>query len=217
MDTAASASPEARPSFLDRLRAVGVIAVIRAASADHALQLSHALVSGGIGGIEITFSTPDAADAIARARRELPSALVGAGTVLDQEQLRVACDAGAAFLVSPHFDESLLAAAREREIAFLPGALTPTEIVRAHRAGAACVKLFPGSAFGPDYVKALRGPLPHIPLMPTGGVDETNLASWFAAGVVAVGMGGKLATGSLAEVEAAARRVRARLDEARSK
>ena len=197
--------------FVTRLSATGVVAVIRSASVDAALACTRALVRGGVTGIEITFSTPGAAEAIAEARRELPDALVGAGTVLDQASLAAACDAGAAFLVSPHTDEALLDAARERDVPFLPGALTPTEVVRAHRAGAACVKLFPGSAVGPGYVKALRGPLPHIPLMPTGGVDEKNLGEWFAAGVVAVGMGGSLATGTPEAVEAAARRVSAAL------
>ena len=197
--------------FVTRLSATGVVAVIRAASVEAALACTRSLVRGGVTGIEITFSTPGAAEAIAEARRELPGALVGAGTVLDQASLAAACDAGAAFLVSPHTDEGLLDAARERDVPFLPGALTPTEVVRAHRAGAACVKLFPGSAVGPGYVKALRGPLPHIPLMPTGGVDENNLGEWFAAGVVAVGMGGSLATGTPEAVEAAARRVSAAL------
>lgn len=205
-----------QPSFLEALRAVGVVAVIRAASVDAALAMSHALVRGGVLGIEITFSTPGAAAAIARARRELPAALVGAGTVLDRDELAAACDAGATFLVSPHFDAELVSAARERGAPFLPGALTPTEIVRAHRAGAACVKLFPGSAVGPAYLKALRGPLPHIPLMPTGGVDENNLGEWLAAGAVAVGMGGKLAQGTPGEVEDAARRVRQKLDAVRA-
>jgi len=197
--------------FVTRLSAAGIVAVIRAASVEAALDCTRALVRGGVTGIEITFSTPGAAEAIAQARRELPDALVGAGTVLDRASLAAACDAGAAFLVSPHTDEALLDAARERDVPFLPGALTPTEVVRAHRAGAACVKLFPGSAVGPGYVKALRGPLPHIPLMPTGGVDEQNLGEWFAAGVVAVGMGGSLATGTPEAVEAAARRVSAAL------
>src|SRR5690242_12924173 len=159
--------PPDTSGFVDRLREVGVVAVIRAASVDAALGCTHALVRGGVTGIEITFSTPGAAEAIARARRELPDALVGAGTVLDHASLPAACDAGASFLVSPHTDEALLAAARERNVPFLAGALTPTEIVRAWQLGAACVKVFPGSAVGPGYVKALKGPLPHIPLMPT--------------------------------------------------
>ena len=122
--------------------------------------------------------------------------MVGAGTVLNEEQLTAACRAGASFLVSPHTDVSLLALAREHKVPFLAGALTPTEVVRAYQAGATCVKLFPGSAVGPGYLKALRGPLPHIPLMPTGGVDEKNLGEWLSAGAVAVGMGGNLATAS---------------------
>jgi len=202
--------------FVTQLSATGVVAVIRSPSVDAALACTRALVRGGVTGIEITFSTPGAAEAIAKARAEHPAALIGAGTVLDRASLDAACDAGAAFLVSPHTDEALLDAARVRGVPFLPGALTPTEVVRAHRAGAACVKLFPGSAVGPAYVKALRGPLPHIPLMPTGGVDEKNLGEWFAAGVVAVGMGGSLATGTPEAVEAAARRVSAALAAVRS-
>jgi 2-dehydro-3-deoxyphosphogluconate aldolase / (4S)-4-hydroxy-2-oxoglutarate aldolase len=202
--------------FLERLRRTGVMAVIRAASADAALEMSRALVRGGITGIEITFSTPGAAGAIERARRELPEALVGAGTVLTLSDLEAACGAGASFLVSPHFDAALVARASEVKVPFLPGALTPTEVVRAFDGGAACVKLFPGSAVGPGYVKALRGPLPHIPLMPTGGVDEKNLGEWLFAGAIAVGMGGALASGSPEAIEAAARRVSQALATARA-
>lgn len=209
--------PETPPKspFIEQLSRIGVVAVIRAPSADAAFAMSQALVRGGVLGIEITFSTPGAPDAIARAKRELPAALVGAGTVLELAQLDAAASAGASFLVSPHFEEELVAEARKRGVPFLAGALTPTEIVRAWKAGVSCVKLFPGSVVGPSYVKALRGPLPHVPLMPTGGVDETNLGDWFSAGVVAVGMGGALATGSLEAIEAAARRVSAALEKAR--
>jgi 2-dehydro-3-deoxyphosphogluconate aldolase / (4S)-4-hydroxy-2-oxoglutarate aldolase len=210
------AGPPPSRSFLEQLSAVGVVAVIRAPSADAAVATSGALVRGGVLGIEITFSTPGASDAIARARKELPGALVGAGTVLELAELDAAVRAGASFLVSPHFDEGLVVAARERGVPFLAGALTPTEVVRAWRAGVSCVKLFPGSVVGPSYVKALRGPLPHVPLMPTGGVDEANLGEWLAAGAVAVGMGGALATGSLEAIEAAARRVSAALQKARA-
>lgn len=208
-------TPAPHAAFLKRLSDAGIVAVIRAASVDAALACTHALVRGGVTGIEITFSTPGAAEAIARARRECPGALVGAGTVLDAASLNAACDAGASFLVSPHTEPALLEAAGRRGVAFLPGALTPTEIVHAARLGAACVKVFPGSAVGPGYIKALRGPLPHIPLMPTGGVDETNLGQWLAAGAVAVGMGGALATGTPEAIEAAARRAIAALRTAR--
>lgn len=198
--------------FLKTLNEVSIVAVIRAPSADAAVAMSHALVKGGVTGIEVTFSTPGAADAIARVAKELPNALVGAGTVLDAAELHAACAAGAKFLVSPHFDPELLQKARERGVPYLPGALTPTEIVRAWKAGAACVKLFPGSAVGPGYVKAIRGPLPDVPLMPTGGVDEKNLGEWLKAGVVAVGMGGALAMGTLDEIEAASRRIMSALE-----
>jgi len=193
--------------FSKALHEAGIVAVIRAPSADAAVAMSHALVKGGVTGVEVTFTTPGAADAIARVRKELPNALVGAGTVLDAAELTAACDAGATFLVSPHFDPELLEKARARGVPYLPGALTPTEIVRAWKAGAACVKLFPGSAVGPGYVKAIRGPLPDVPIMPTGGVDEKNLVEWLKTGVVAVGMGGALATGTPEEIEAAARRI----------
>ena len=193
--------------FLEQLKEAGVVAVIRAKSADAAVEMSQALVRGGVTGVEVTFSTPNAADASARVRRELPNALVGAGTVLELAELEAACDAGASFLVSPHFDPTLLEKALARSVPYLPGALTPTEIVRAWKAGASCVKLFPGSAVGPGYVKAIRGPLPDVPLMPTGGVDEKNLVEWLKAGVVAVGMGGALATGTPQEIEAASRRI----------
>ena len=202
--------------FVAELRRVGVVAVIRAASADAAVELAQALVAGGVTGIEITYSTPDCARAITRCRALLPAACVGVGTVLTVDQLAAAVDAGARFAVSPHTDEHLLADAARRGIPFLPGAITPTEIVRAHQLGAAVVKLFPGSIGGPDYLKAVRAPLPHIPIMPTGGVGEDNLAAWLAAGAVAVGMGGRLVAGTPAQVEAAARAVRAKLEAARA-
>ncbi len=188
------------PAFLTRLRAIRVVAVLRATSADAAVETAQRLVAGGITGIEITFSTPHAAAAIARCVRELPTALVGAGTVLEASQLHEAADAGAAFLVSPHTDGALIAAGAERNLPFLAGALTPTEVVTAWNLGAACVKLFPGSAVAPSYLKALRGPLPHIPLMPTGGVDAGNLGEWIAAGAIAVGIGGGLGTGDPAAI-----------------
>ena len=174
-------------AFLDALKRIGVVAVIRGSSADEAVAMAEALVRGGVLGIEITYSTPDCCRAIARARASLPTeAAVGVGTVRTISQLADAVAAGATYAVSPHFDASLVGEANRLGIPILPGAITPTEIVTAWNAGAACIKLFPGSLVGVDYVKALRGPLPDIPLMPTGGVTPDNLAEWFAAGVVAV-------------------------------
>lgn len=199
-------------AFLDTLRRIGVVAVIRGSSADEAVAMAEALVHGGVLGIEITFSTPDCCEAIVRARAALPSeAAVGVGTVRTIAQLADAVAAGATYAVSPHFDPLLMNEAKRLGIPMLPGAITPTEIIAAWNAGAACIKLFPGSLVGVEYVRALRGPLPDIPLMPTGGVTPDNLAEWFAAGVVAVGMGGNLAKGTPAQIEAAARDVTTRL------
>jgi len=203
-------------AFIDTLRELGVVAVIRGASADAAVAMGEALVRGGLRGIEITYSTPDCCLAIRRLRTAQPTACVGVGTVMTIEQLQAAVDAGATYAVSPHFDPELMASATLLRVPMLPGAITPTEVVQAWQAGATAIKLFPGSLVGPDYVRALKGPLPDIPLMPTGGVTLDNLPEWFAAGVVAVGMGGNLAKGTPAEVEAAARAVIARLAVARA-
>jgi 2-dehydro-3-deoxyphosphogluconate aldolase/(4S)-4-hydroxy-2-oxoglutarate aldolase len=189
------------------LRRIGVVAVIRGKSADEAVAMGRALIAGGVMGIEITYSTPDCAAAIARMVKEAPSeAAVGVGTVRTIAELEAAHAAGATYAVSPHTDLALIARARALGIPMLPGALTPTEVVTAWNAGASCIKLFPGSVVGVDYVKALRGPLPDIPLMVTGGVTVDNLPEWFAAGVVAVGMGGDLAKGDPATITAAAKR-----------
>lgn len=200
-------------TFLTTLSRLKVVAVIRGTSADHAVAMSQALIRGGVFGIEITYSTPDCCAAIRRVVAEAPAeACVGVGTVLTTAQLKEAQDAGARYAVSPHSDPAIIAEAKGLGLPMLPGAITPTEIVAAWNAGATCIKLFPGSLVGVDYVKALKGPLPHIPLMPTGGVSLDNLHEWFAAGVVAVGMGGNLAKGTPAEIEAAARAVRAKLE-----
>jgi 2-dehydro-3-deoxyphosphogluconate aldolase/(4S)-4-hydroxy-2-oxoglutarate aldolase len=199
--------------FLTTLARVRVVAVIRGQSADHAVAMAQALLRGGVLGIEITYSTPGCCAAIERVLEDAPEgAAVGVGTVMTPVQLRDAATAGATYAVSPHFDPAVMAEARRLGLPMLPGAITPTEIVTAWNAGAACIKLFPGSLVGVDYVKALKGPLPHIPLMPTGGVSLDDMHEWFTAGVVAVGMGGNLAKGTPAEITAAARAVRARLD-----
>jgi 2-dehydro-3-deoxyphosphogluconate aldolase/(4S)-4-hydroxy-2-oxoglutarate aldolase len=198
--------------FLQELAECGVVAVIRGDSAEGAVEICDALLRGGITGLEITYTTPDCCRAIEMVRsRHGDAALLGVGTVTSIQQLQDAAAAGASFAVSPHFQADIVEAAVAREIPILPGALTPTEIMTAWTAGAAAVKLFPGSAVGPSFVKAVRAPLPDIPLMPTGGGSLGNMAEWFQAGVVAVGMGGKLAAGRPAQIEAAARAVSAEL------
>lgn len=200
-------------TFLTTLSELKVVAVIRGSSADHAVAMAQALIRGGVFGIEITYSTPDCCAAIRRVVAQAPAeACVGVGTVMTLAQLVDAANAGARYAVSPHFDATIVTEAKRLGLPMLAGAITPTEIVTAWNAGATCIKLFPGSLVGVDYVKALKGPLPHIPLMPTGGVSLENMHEWFAAGVIAVGMGGNLAKGSPAEIEAAARAVRTRLN-----
>ena len=179
--------------------------------------MAQALLRGGVLGIEITYSTPDCCTAIRQVLAEAPpEAAVGVGTVRTLAQLRAAVEAGATYAVSPHTDAALLSEAQRSGIPFLPGAITPTEIVTAWNLGAACIKLFPGSLAGPQYLAAVKAPLPDIPIMPTGGVSSENLREWFAAGAVAVGMGGNLAKGSPAQIEAAARSAAAALASVRA-
>lgn len=178
---------------LSGLRAATVVAVLRAPSAEAGIQATDALVAGGITGIEITYSTPDAAAVIREIRRRHGDAVhLGAGTVLEPRQAREAVDAGAEFLVSPGTDAELAGAMLGTGVTVLSGALTPSEVMTALRLGVHVVKLFPASLGGPAYLKALRGPFPDVDFVPTGGVNAANLAEWLAAGAVAVGAGGDL-------------------------
>ena len=171
----------------------GVIAVIRAESEEQAVKISTACFDGGIKGIELTFTVPGAADVIKTLTGNFGGEmLVGAGTVLDSETARAAILSGAAYIVSPGFDAETARLCNRYQTPYLPGCLTITEIVRAMESGVDIVKLFPGTAFGPDYVKAIRGPLPHANIMPTGGVNLGNIDQWIKAGCVAVGAGSDL-------------------------
>jgi 2-dehydro-3-deoxyphosphogluconate aldolase/(4S)-4-hydroxy-2-oxoglutarate aldolase len=175
-------------AFVDRL-----VAIIRLRHDTPLARVAEALVAGGIRALEFTLTSPGAVPAITECRARFgDDVIVGAGTVLDAEEARRCLDAGAQFLVSPGFDPTVVAMARERGALALPGALTPTEIVTAWRAGADVVKVFPARTFGPRYIADLRAPLPQVPLMPTGGVDETNVAAYLRAGAVGVAVGGRL-------------------------
>ncbi|HXE31245.1 MAG TPA: bifunctional 4-hydroxy-2-oxoglutarate aldolase/2-dehydro-3-deoxy-phosphogluconate aldolase [Terriglobales bacterium] len=180
---------------LQQITQLGVIAVVRAASADQALARAEAVARGGITAIEITLTVPGAVDVIRHLRAA--DILVGAGTVLTAASAHACLDAGARFIVSPGFDPATAAAARSAGVLGIPGALTPTEIMAAHAAGAGAVKIFPcAQVGGPGYIRALRGPFPHIPFIPTGGVSAANLAAYLEAGAAAVGAGGELVAGS---------------------
>ena len=171
-----------------RIKSEGAVAVIRTDSTERALAAAHAVIAGGFRVIEITYSFVGAADAIAKlAETNESNLLLGAGTILNREQVHEVVEAGARFLVSPCLLPEVIDAARELQVAMIPGAFTPTEIYTAYSLGADIVKIFPAVRFGPEYLKAVRGPLPHIPIMPTSGVDASNVAEWFGAGAVAVG------------------------------
>lgn len=171
----------------------GVVAIVRGRRAEHLDAVLDALVDSGIRSLEVTLNTPGALEAIRRAGTRFGEEVsVGAGTVRSVADVEDAVAAGAQFLVSPHTDPALGARARELSAAYLPGALTPSEIVAAWNSGASAIKLFPARLGGPRYLRDLREPLPDIPIVPTGGVSAENVAEWFAAGAVAVGVGGSL-------------------------
>lgn len=185
------------PDRLSRARATGVLAVLRAPSPELALEASEAIIRGGVTGIEVTFSTPDAPAVIRELiARHGDAAYIGAGTVTTVEQAALAADAGAEFLVSPGTLPALTRAMLDTGRVVMTGAMTPTEVMGALELGVDVVKIFPASLGGPSYLGALRGPFPDAPLMPTGGVTPDNLADWFRAGAVAVGAGGDLANGA---------------------
>ncbi len=175
-----------------------MIAVVRARHPEQVPALSEALIAGGVIAIEITMTTPNAIGAIRDARIKLGErALVGVGTVLDAETCRAALDAGAQFVVSPICRTELVSIAHAVDRPMMLGAYTPTEAQRVHEAGADFVKLFPADSLGPAYVKALRAPLPHLRIVPTGGVDVNNVADFLKAGCAALGVGSSLVSAKI--------------------
>ena len=178
----------------------GVIAIIRADQGGESLvRTVTALVAGGIHCVEVTMTTPGALDAIAAARKELAGAdvLLGAGSVLDRETARMAISAGAEYLVCPITDEETIRTGRRYGTPVLPGAFTPTEIMRAWELGGDLIKVFPATLGGLEYIKAVAAPMPKIPLVPTGGIDADNVHTFIQAGVAAVGVGSALVSSSL--------------------
>ena len=170
-----------------------MVAIVRAGTADAALQIAEACIAGGITALEVAFTTPDTLDVIKTLRqRHGADVMLGAGTVLDPETARQAILAGAQFIISPSVNVDTIRLCQRHQVLAMPGVMTPTEIVTALEAGADIIKIFPAEVFGPAYIKALRAPLPQAPLMPTGGVSVENLAAWFDNGALAVGIGSSL-------------------------
>lgn len=202
---------------LRRIAETGVVAVVRAESIEEAVRISKACVVGGLPAIEVTYTVPGATEVIKALKAEIPSdqLIIGAGTVLDTATARIAILAGAEYIVSPCFDLETAKLCNRYAVPYMPGCMTITEMVTAMEAGADIVKLFPGSAFGPDFIKAVKAPLPQANIMPTGGVSLENVDQWIKNGVIAVGAGGKLASGPSEEITATAKAFVAKVKETR--
>ena len=183
-----------KTEVINRIRDIGVIPVVRAESADQALRAVAAILAGGVSVLEVTMTVPGAIGVIEQLAKAFGAeALIGAGTVLDPETADKCIQAGAQFIVSPALNEETIAFCRTSDVAIFPGALTPTEVVRAWNAGADAVKVFPaGAVGGASYLKALKAPLPQIELIPTGGVSLKTAADFIKAGAMALGVGADL-------------------------
>ena len=184
---------------LDELRQAAVIAVLRSRTASDAIEVARLLVEAGVTALEITFTIPSADTVLSRLVDELDGrVLVGAGTVLNAALADAALAAGAQFLVSPGMpDDAQALFDRCGSVPFIPGVLTPTELMGAVARGAEAVKVFPASLVGPGYLSVLRGPFPDTALIPTGGIDAVQAPAWIAAGALAVGIGGSLSPRAL--------------------
>ncbi len=189
-----------KTDVLEKIKELGLLAVIRGPSPELTVKMVEALVAGGVLGIEITYSTPNAEEVVRTLSAKFGDSIVlGMGTLTSPEQAISAKAAGASYLVSPICEENLIRAMVASGLATMAGVLTPTELFQAYKLGADVMKIFPGSLGGPAYIKALKGPFPYIPMMPTGGVNAGNVAEWFATGVVAVGAGSELCPPQLAK------------------
>lgn len=179
---------------LEKIRSAGLVPIVRTPSAEDASKAAEAIIQGGIGIAEVTMTVPNAIRVMEQvAAKYGDKVLLGAGTILDPESCRAAILAGAEFIVTPSLDVRVIEMARRYSKPCFPGALTPTEVVTAWQAGADMVKIFPcGPVGGPKYIKALKGPLPHIDFVPTGGVNLENAGEFIKAGAAAVAVGGEL-------------------------
>jgi len=184
-----------------RILEIGIVPVVRASSAKQALRAVEAVCAGGIPIVEITMTVPGAVEVIAQLAQSMGSeVLIGAGTVLDAGAAARCIDAGAEFIVSPGFDLETVKFANRRDKLMIAGALTPTEVITAWKAGSDFVKIFPcGTVGGAKYIKALKAPLPQIPMIPTGGVNLNTAADFMMAGAAALGIGGELVSASALE------------------
>ncbi len=187
-----------KEQILTKIQDCGIVAVVRADTPDKAERITAACIEGGVAAIELTFTVPHADKVIeALAKKYTPDQiLLGAGTVMDAPTARIAMLAGANYIVSPYFDPETVKMCNRYRVAVMPGVMSIREAVLAMEAGADILKIFPGEAFGPKIIKAIKGPIPYAKMMPTGGVDLNNVGEWIKAGAVAVGAGGALTGGA---------------------
>jgi len=210
-----------KDQILAKIKESGLVAVVRAESAEQAEKITESCIAGNVEAIEITFTVPGAIDVIKALSAKYKSGeiIIGAGTVLDAETARAAILAGAQYVVSPCLNVEMVRLCNRYKVAVMPGAMTIKEVVEAMEAGADIVKIFPGELFGPAIIKSIKGPLPHAPLMPTGGVSIDNVGEWIKAGCLAVGVGGSLTagakTGNYAAITDAAKQFIEKIKEAR--
>jgi 2-dehydro-3-deoxyphosphogluconate aldolase/(4S)-4-hydroxy-2-oxoglutarate aldolase len=178
---------------IKRIRDSGLVVVVRAGHPDEAKKITEACLKGGAAAIEITYTVPGATQVIEELAKEYRNEIIiGAGTILDPETARIALLSGAEYVVSPYLNEETLKLCNRYQVPCMPGVMTIEGVVKAMELGADILKVFPGEAFGPQIIKAIKGPLPQATLMPTGGVNIDNVGQWVKAGAVAVGVGGSL-------------------------
>ena len=212
-----------RTSIVRVIEDAGAVAVIRLKDASQVPVVVDTLVAGGVRALEITMTIPRAIEVIRSIAGSLPEGVIlGAGTVLEADTARRVIDAGAQFVVAPTLDANTIAVCHDRQVAVMPGCFSPTEIYRAWQLGADVVKVFPATSLGPGFIKDVRGPLPEIKLMPTGGVTPENAGDWIKAGAAAVGIGSSLvdakavAAGDFRRIEDAARLLISNINAARA-
>jgi 2-dehydro-3-deoxyphosphogluconate aldolase/(4S)-4-hydroxy-2-oxoglutarate aldolase len=183
---------------LSKITSAGIVAVVRAESAEQAIRITDACIEGGVAAIELTFTVPRAHTVIEELSKQYTpeQIILGAGTVLDSETARIAILSGAQYVVSPYLNKDTVKTCNRYRIPCMPGAVTIKEVVEAMETGADIVKIFPGELFGPAIIKSIKGPIPHAKMMPTGGVDVNNVSEWIKAGACAVGAGSSLTAGA---------------------